>query len=68
VRYLFEVNPRKIGRSIHGVPVIRAEDLPPRSDPGLILGAVGQRGAREKVRKSLDPLGFREGEDYILVA
>jgi glycosyltransferase involved in cell wall biosynthesis len=68
VRYFLEVNPRKIGRSIHGVPVIRAEDIPPRSDPGLILGAVGQRGGREKVRKSLDPLGFREGEDYILVA
>jgi len=68
VRCLVEVNPRKIGKQIHGVPVVRAEDLPGMQDTGLILGAVGQKGARENVRANLDPLGFREGEDYIFIA
>lgn len=69
VRYLLEVNPRKLGKRIHGVPVIRAEELAdqPR-EPGLILGAVGQKGGRESTRRSLDPLGLREGEDYLLLA
>ena len=68
VRCLVEVNPRKIGKQIHGVPVVRAEDLACMEDTGLILGAVGQKGARESVRANLNPLGFREGEDYIFVA
>ena len=68
VRCLVEVNPRKIGKRIHGVPVVQAGKLKQLEDPGLILGAVGQKGARESVRASLDPLGFAEGEDYIFVA
>jgi len=68
VRYLVEVNPRKIGKKIHGVPVVRAEDLPAPGDTGLILGAVGQKGARDNIRANLDPLGYCEGEDYIFIA
>ncbi len=68
VRYLIEVNPRKIGKRIHGVPVVRAAELPGPSGSGLILGAVGQRGGRARVRADLDPLGFVEGRDYILVS
>ena len=68
VRFLVEVNPRKIGKTIHGVPVVQAGDLPAPVDTGLILGAVGQKGARDNIRANLDPLGFREGEDYIFVA
>ena len=68
VRCLVEVNPRKIGKQIHGVPVVRSEDLACMEETGLILGAVGQKGARESVRANLNPLGFREGEDYIFVA
>ncbi|MEA2062589.1 MAG: glycosyltransferase [Gemmatimonadota bacterium] len=69
VRFLIEVNPRKIGKTIHGVPVVRAEQLS-RLDcgPGLILGAVGQKGARESIRANLGPLGLVEGEDYIFIA
>lgn len=67
VRYLIEVNPRKIGKRIHGVKVVRAVDLRALGDPGLILGAVGQKGGRERVRADLDPLGYVEGRDYILI-
>lgn len=68
VRYLVEVNPRKIGKKIHGVPVVRVEDLPGLEETGLVLGAVGQKGARENVRAKFNPLGLREGEDYIFIA
>ena len=68
VRFLVEVNPRKIGKKIHAVPVVRAEKLRELEDPGLILGAVGQKGARDSIRASLEPLGMAEGRDYIFVA
>ncbi|OGG05236.1 MAG: hypothetical protein A3F83_02995 [Candidatus Glassbacteria bacterium RIFCSPLOWO2_12_FULL_58_11] len=69
VRFLIEVNPRRIGKKIHGVPVISAEQLASLDrSAGLILGAVGQKGARENIRLSLGPLGYREGEDYLFVA
>ena len=68
VRFLVEVNPRKIGKRIHAVPVVRAEELKELEDPGLILGAVGQKGARHSIRASLEPLGLAEGRDYIFVA
>jgi glycosyltransferase involved in cell wall biosynthesis len=68
VRYLIEVNPRKIGKRIHGVQVVRAGQLRELGEPGLILGAVGQKGARESIRADLDPLGFEEGRDYFFVA
>ncbi len=69
IRYLIEVNPRKIGKKIHGVPVVDAVGLGEnRQRAGLVLGAVGQKGARGSVRAHLDPLGFVEGKDYIFVA
>jgi len=68
VRFLVEVNPRKIGKRIHGVPVVAAEKLKEIGEPGLILGAVGQKGARDNIRANLDPLGFVEGRDYLFVA
>lgn len=69
IRYIVEVNPRKIGRKIHGVPVIDADALAEVKDEcGLLLGTVGQKGARGSVRAHLDPLGFTEGKDYIFIA
>ncbi len=69
IRFLVEVNPRKIGKVIHGVPVVDAAGLAAgRHHAGLILGAVGQKGARGSVRSHLDPLGFVEGDDYIFIA
>lgn len=69
IRYLIEVNPRKIGKVIHGVPVIDSAELALyRERAGLVLGAVGQKGARGSVRAHLDPLDFVEGEDYIFVS
>lgn len=61
-----EVNPKKIGRRIHGVPVIAPEDLPPPGETALIV-AVGVEGARDEIRCWLAHRGWREGRDYLFV-
>ncbi len=62
-----DVHPRKIGRSIHGVPVISQDALPP---PGtcFIVVAVGARGARDDIRARLEPGNYRELKDYLFIA
>ena len=62
-----DINPRKIGRAIHGVPVIPPEGLPP---PGhaLIVVAVGAPGARDEIRAWLEPRGYRETAHYLFLA
>jgi glycosyltransferase involved in cell wall biosynthesis len=62
-----ELDPRKLGQTIHGAPVV---------DPGQALGyrgplhlaAVGQKGARERIRGVLRAGGFREVSDFVAVA
>lgn len=62
-----DINPRKIGRRIHGFPVIAPDDLPP---PGscMILIAVGAPGARDEIRAWLNPRGYRETVDHLFLA
>lgn len=65
VRRWVEVDPRKLGQSIHGAPVVGIERLAP-SD-GKTLVTVGARGAREQVRAFAALAGLREGEDFLCV-
>jgi glycosyltransferase involved in cell wall biosynthesis len=62
-----DIRPGKIGQTIHGVPVITPDDLPP---PGAcqILIAVGTPGARNLIRDWLNPRGYVETEDYRFLA
>jgi glycosyltransferase involved in cell wall biosynthesis len=62
-----EVAPRKLGGRIHGVPVLTAEGATRCAD-ALHLGAVGQRGARERIRREATRLGLVEGRDFLAVA
>jgi len=62
-----DINPRKIGRSIHGVPVIAPEDLP-RPGNGYILIAVGASDAHQDIRDRLIPRGYRELEHFLFLA
>jgi len=62
-----EVDPRKIGERIHGAPVIPVADAPTVRG-ALHLGAVGQRGARERIRTEAARLGLAEGTDLFPVA
>ncbi len=77
-----DLDPRKIGQTIHGATVIRPEDLPGldgAADPAVsgavrcpprpyVLLAVGSPGAREDIREALAELDFREIADYRAVA
>jgi len=61
-----DVDPRKIGRKLHGAPVIHPRHLRPSDEKMLV--AIGVRGAREEFRRLVQPLGLREGLDFICVA
>ncbi|HEU5476230.1 MAG TPA: glycosyltransferase family 2 protein [Gaiellaceae bacterium] len=62
-----EVDPRKLGKRIHGAPVVPVE----RADgfPGsLALGAVAGPEGRARVRELAAGLGLVEGRDFVAVA
>lgn len=67
VRAFVEVNPRRIGERVHGVPVVAVEEAARLRGP-LHLAAVGQPGARERIRAEAARLGLVEGADLVAVA
>jgi hypothetical protein len=62
-----EVDPRKIGGTIAGAPVVGVADADRWRGP-LHLAAVGQRGARERIRAEAARLGLVYGSDLVAVA
>jgi len=67
VRAFYEVNPRRIGATIAGVPVL--DQVAMRRETGtVLLGAVGLPGARDRIRNLATAQGFVEGEDFFCVA
>jgi glycosyltransferase involved in cell wall biosynthesis len=62
-----DVDAKKAGKAVGGVPVIAPEALPP---PGsrLVLGYVSSRGAREMIRSDLARRGYAEGRDFLMCA
>ncbi len=60
-----DVDPRKVGRELHGAPVLGTDNLTALKD--LILVAIGVRGARNQFRQLALSLGLLEGRDYISV-
>lgn len=63
-----DLDPRKIGQTIHGAPVIRPAGLTDLQPRPYTLLAVGSPGARGEIREELDEMEFRELEDYRAVA
>jgi len=61
-----DVDPRKIGRMLHGAPVLATNQV--RANGVKLLMTVGSRGAREVVRQSSFRAGFREGISSMCVA
>jgi glycosyltransferase involved in cell wall biosynthesis len=61
-----DIDPRKIGRTFSEAPVVGPDWLR-RDDRPLVLSYVTNRGARQLICKYLDELGYRRGEDYLLV-
>jgi len=62
-----DIDERKTGRAIDGVPVIAPDQIPLR-DECFVLGGVGVRGARDLIRANLARRGFREGVDFVMAA
>lgn len=62
-----DIDPKKTGRVVGGLPVLAPAELPPRESCFVVVG-VGTRGARELIRTALVARGFVEGADFILAA
>lgn len=60
----FEVHPRRIGNTIHGVGVRSSDEMGLWWRNAVLLGAVGVRGGREKVRRLAEHHGRGEGHDF----
>ncbi len=62
-----DIDPRKIGQVIHGVPVWAEADLP---EPGecFVVSYVGSRGARADIRRRLTARGYVEGRHFVMAA
>jgi glycosyltransferase involved in cell wall biosynthesis len=62
-----DIDPRKIGQTVDGVPVLGPDALPA---PGrcFVVSYVASRGARELIEERLRASGFRAGTDYVLAA
>jgi hypothetical protein len=63
-----EVAPRKVGERIQGVPVVRVREAAAVAPGALHLAAVGQAGARERIRVEAARQGLVDGEDLVAVA
>lgn len=62
-----DIHPRKIGRTIHGAPVIAPEGLPGHGEAFTVV-AVGAPGAREEIRAWFSERGYTELVDYLFLA
>jgi hypothetical protein len=67
VRAFVEVNPRKLGGRLHGAPVVTVDEAAEIRGP-LHLAAVGEPGARDRIRTAAARLGLVEGADLVAVA
>lgn len=65
VRRWAEVDPRKIGQTIHGAPVVAIDSL--AQGQGPILVSVGAKGAREQVRAWAQDRELQESVDFLCV-
>lgn len=63
-----DVDPRKIGGSKRGRPVVGWETGLNQYRSQFLLAAVGSRGGRQTVRALLNEQGYQEGQDYLCVA
>lgn len=61
-----DIDPRKIGNRLQGVPVVAPDWL--RRDPRpFVLCYVSNHGARELIGEELEGMGYRRGCDYLPV-
>lgn len=63
----YDLDPRKIGHVVHGVPVLHREEVP-GAGQAFCLSYVASRGARQDIADFLDGRGYALGRDYLAVA
>ena len=51
-----------------GIPVLESAALPNFAGHAVALGAVGQEGARDRIRELVSNCSFTEGKDFFCVA
>lgn len=62
-----DIDPKKIGRTRQGKPIISADDFMAvwgRYQQPVLLAAVGARGARNLIRQQVNGFGLVEGHDW----
>jgi FlaA1/EpsC-like NDP-sugar epimerase len=65
VRWI-DVDPHKVGRTLHGAPVVGAGEVKAVNGDRMLV-TVGTRGSRDQVRRWASEAGFVEGNDFICV-
>lgn len=65
VRCFLDVDPRKLGREPHGVPVLDLETGLARRGDALVLSCVNAWGRRADVRAWFEAAGLRESRDFL---
>ena len=67
VRAFVDLDPRKIGQCVQGAPVILPSGIDAYRD-SFSVAAVGQEGARGRIRAELESAGWKEITDFVAVA
>ena len=67
IRAYVDIDPRKIGNTIAGRPVL-AEEQVPEAGSCFVLSYVAARGARDDIRARLGRRGYSEGTDFLAAA
>ena len=62
-----DIDPKKIGYSVWGIPVESPQWLEGARPKPFVLVYVTRHGAREQVASDLDRRGWRRGQDYLAV-
>jgi glycosyltransferase involved in cell wall biosynthesis len=61
-----DIDPRKIGNAVHGVPVHPPQWLAQEAKP-FVLSYVTNHGARDIIAAQLQAMGYERGRDYLMV-
>lgn len=61
-----DIDSRKIGRVLHGVPVVSPDWLVCEDKP-FVLSYVANHGARELIGNRLQEMGYHPGDDYLMI-
>ncbi|MEM9015809.1 MAG: glycosyltransferase, partial [Verrucomicrobiota bacterium] len=63
-----EVNARQVGNKAGGIPILGSEEIAGFQSEAILIGALGQPGARARLQKLACETGFTEGVDFFCVA